>query len=364
MIARVPREGLAEPRGFSLVEVLIASAVSCALLSVLLQFAVSAQTSLSVQADVADMQQRLRVALESIRHDLLLAGAGLSRGAARGPLVNVFAPIVPARLGVVDPDPELSFQFDRITILYVPETRAQTVLTADMADPASPIPIDGSAPGCPAASACAFAPGVDAVIFEPAGAGGAHELITVLAADVAGNTVTPTQPLSRAYAARSAVAAIVQRTYYLDRTRRRLMVYDGVRSDVPLVDHVVDLRFAYYGDPRAEGVPPPPAGASSCAFAGSPPVPLLASLGGTAPKPLSDSQLTDGPVCGLAPNRFDADLLRIRRVAVTIRLEAESAEFRGRGSAFATAGLSRSGTKYVPDLQTTIQVAPRNMNRW
>jgi hypothetical protein len=73
--------------------------------------------------------------------------------------------------------------------------------------------------------------------------------------------------------------------------------------------------------------------------------------------------LTDGPACGEAPHRFDADLLRIRRVAVTVRLETESAEFRGLGPAFATAGFSRAATKAVPDLQATIEVAPRNMDR-
>jgi hypothetical protein len=139
------------------------------------------------------------------------------------------------------------------------------------------------------------------------------------------------------------------------------MVYDGARSDVPLLDHVVDVRFAYLGDPRPGSVVASVPGISNCAYVGSPPMPLLADLGGRAPKLLRAAQLIDGPVCGEAPNRFDADLLRIRRVMVSLRLEAESAEFRGTAGAFATAGLSRSGTKYVPDLQAVIDVAPRNM---
>ena len=90
-------------------------------------------------------------------------------------------------------------------------------------------------------------------------------------------------------------------------------------------------------------------------------MPLLVNLGGAAPKLLRSAQLTDGPFCGEAPNRFDADLLRIRRVVFTVRLEAESAEFRGTSEAFATAGFSRSGVRYVPDIEATIDVAPRNM---
>ena len=349
--------------GYVLVEMLIAAAIGILLLSVLLHFAVSVQTSTAVQGDVADLQQRLRVAMESLRHDLMLAGAGPSRGAARGPLVHVFAPIVPARTGIAGADPELSFYSDRISITYVPDTQPQTSLAADMAGPASPLAINGNAPGCPAAAACDFKTGDDVLIFEPDGAGGAHEVFRVAAADTLSSTLTPLSPLSRAYSAGSRVVVIVQRIYHLDRVGKRLMVYDGAQSDVPLVDHVVDLGFAYYGDPRPEVVSPPPPGAGNCAYAGSPPMPLLANLGGAAPKPLPGSLLSDGPVCGQAPHRFDADLLRIRRVAVTMRLETESSGFRGRGAAFATPGFSRAATAAVPDLRATIEVAPRNMAR-
>jgi prepilin-type N-terminal cleavage/methylation domain-containing protein len=347
--------------GYALVEMLIAAAISGVLLGVLFHFAVSVQTVVAVQGNVADVQQRLRVAVESVRQDLLRAGAGPAHGAANGPLARTFPPIVPARLGLVGTDPELSFYDDRITLLYVPETGRQTAVVTAMVDAAAPIAIDGSAPGCTPGRACDFAVGDHAVIFEPAGAGSAHETFSIAAVDTAWSTVMPAVPLSRTYPAGSRLALIVQRTYHFDRSGKRLMVYDGQRSDVPLVDHVVDVRFQYFGDPRPEAVPPPTAGTSNCAYAGSPPVALLIHLGGITPKLLRDSHLTDGPVCGAAPNQFDADLLRIRRVVLTVRLETESAEFRGGGSAFSSPGFSRGGAKYVPDLQTTIEVAPRNM---
>ncbi len=75
MIDVSPRAHSASQGGYLLIEMLIAAAIGCALLGVLLQFAVSAQTAVAVQGDVVDQQQRLRVAVESIRHDLLLAGA-------------------------------------------------------------------------------------------------------------------------------------------------------------------------------------------------------------------------------------------------------------------------------------------------
>jgi hypothetical protein len=141
-------------------------------------------------------------------------------------------------------------------------------------------------------------------------------------------------------------------------------VYDGMRSDVPLVDHVVDLQFSYFGDPRPDSVPPPQAGESNCAYAGSPPAPILTNLGGDAPKLMDAALLTDGPACGQSPFQFDADLLRIRRVSVAVRVEAESGEFRGgRGPMFFSPGVSRASARTVPDLQVTIDVAPRSMAR-
>lgn len=355
------RRALWSHAGYGLLEMLMAMAISSVLLGVLLQFAVAAHTSSGVQGENADLQQRLRVAMEAMRHDILLAGAGPSRGSPRGPLLNEFAPILPARTGQSGADPELSFRADRISILYVPDNAAQTRVVSDMAGAGSSIVVDGTAPGCSPLSACDFTPGADVLIVEANGVGSAHEVFSVGAVDAAASTVTPSAPLSRAYAANSRVATVVRRTYYLDASGKRLMMYDGARSDVPLVDHVVGLRFTYDGDPRPDSVTPPAAGETNCAYAGSPPVPLLTSLGGDGPKVLDGTLLIDGPACGYPPYRFDADLLRIRRVSITVRLEAESAEFRGRGAAFSTAGMSRASTRRVADVQATVDVTPRNM---
>ena len=363
MILGVQRRRSSDPRGYGLVELLIATAIGCLLLGVLLRFAVSAHTASGVQSETADVQQRLRVALEAMRHDIMLAGAGPSRGADRGPLANTFPPVLPARTGITAPDPELSFQPDRISVIYVPNDGPQAKLAADMPTPASPIAVDGTGPGCRPSSGCGFAPGMDAVIYEPSGAGGAHEVFAVQSVDTAASTLLPAASLSRGYSARARVAAVVHRVYYLDTAGKRLMRYDGVRSDVPLVDHVVGLRFTYFADPHPDAVVPPVPGASTCAYSGSPPIPLLANLGGTAPKVLTAALLTDGPICGQSPYRFDADLLRIRRISATVRVESESAEFRGTGGPFATSGISRSSARAVPDLETTIDITPRNMVR-
>src|SRR5205085_12436031 len=105
------------------------------------------------------------------------------------------------------------------------------------------------------------------------------------------------------------------------------------------------------------------AAGASCTYAeGPPPVPLLADLGGEVLKELQPAALTDGPVCGSPPHRFDADLLRVRRIRVVIRAESESAASRGRGSLFTTPGLSLGGSRTVPDQEVTFDVAPRSLN--
>lgn len=343
-------------RGVALVEVLVSAALAGVVLSVVLQFAISAQDAVRTQTDVADLQQRLRVAADAIRHDLMLAGAGPSHGAWRGPLDGVFAPILPARTGALGADAELSYHSDRISIMYVPDTRAQTTLLSGMPSPNAPLVLAGCAAGT-----CGFAPGDRALIFEPLNAAGAHEVFTVSAVGGAETSLSAGGPLTRAYPAGSPVVGVIQRVYYLDRPGKRLMLYDADRTNLPLVDHVVDLRFTYYGDPRPRAVQPPPDGFSSCGYAAaSPPVPLLADLGGRALEILTAARLTDGPVCGQPPYSFDADLLRVRRIGVMIRLEAESADLRGSGPAFLSPGPSAGGHRFVPDLAVVFDVASRN----
>jgi hypothetical protein len=75
--------------------------------------------------------------------------------------------------------------------------------------------------------------------------------------------------------------------------------------------------------------------------------------------------LTDGPWCpdGLAPNRFDADLFRVRKIRVTVRVQSALASLRGpAGTLFLKGGTARTGYRYVPDLEVQFDVTPRNLN--
>ena len=86
---------------------------------------------------------------------------------------------------------------------------------------------------------------------------------------------------------------------------------------------------------------------------------------GTALVPLTASTLTDGPWCpdAVNPNRYDADLFRVRRITVTLRIESAAASLRGpAGPLFARAGTSTGAHNLVPDQEIRFDVAPRNLN--
>lgn len=165
--------------------------------------------------------------------------------------------------------------------------------------------------------------------------------------DVAGDAVAGryyrADAISVAYRA-AASPEIVRRTYYVKVTspdQWQLMQYDGRVTDHPMLEDVATLSFEYVGTPLT---------APATAIAD----PVL----------LDPAALTDGPWCPEAadPNRFDADLLRIRRVHVALRVQAPRA-FRGpAGALFANGGHARS-QQYVPDQEIRFDVAPRNMNR-
>jgi len=123
------------------------------------------------------------------------------------------------------------------------------------------------------------------------------------------------------------------------------------------------------------GPPPPPVGrgagawpdGENCVFARSvegAPVPRLATLGaGTALVPLTEAQVTDGPWCpdALASRRYDADLLRVRQVVITLRVQVASATLRGpAGALFARGGAGR-GRVLVPDREVRFAVTPRSL---
>jgi hypothetical protein len=323
-----------------------------------------AQGTFRAQPEVADMQQRLRVAADVLAKDLMMAGAGMYSGAAAGPLVGFFPPILPQRRGAVQPDPSLSWFSDRITIIYVPATPLQTLVASEMNGPSAPIAV-AQRPGCPRGDhLCGFRRGMRAVLFDDRGA---FDTFTITETRESGlEHGPPNPPLSKAYgpSENARIAEVVTTTYYLDPATSQLRRYDGYQTDAPLVDNVVALGFTYFGDPRPPLSPRPSSGEENCLFdaAGSPRLSVLPVTGGSLVE-LTPELLTDGPVCGQPPNTFDADLYRIRAVRVSLRVQVAGLALRGSDPVlFHTPGTATGTSRYVPDYQITFEVTPRNLN--
>ena len=225
--------------GFTLTELLIATAITLALMAAVFGVAQPAQGIFDAQPELADMQQRLRVGIDALSHDLLMASA----------------PVMPYRVGRRQSDPErgVFFRPDTVSVLSVPW--------------------DG--------------------------------------------------------------APVESHTYYLrsdpSAGEFQLRHYDGAATDRPVLDHVVQLRFEYFGADRVR---------------------------------LDPGVFGDGPWYpdAVDSHRFDEDLLAIRIVQVTLRVEAASAALRGpAGPLFVRGGTAWSGERYLPDREIRFTVAPRNL---
>jgi len=169
-------------------------------------------------------------------------------------------------------------------------------------------------------------------------------------------------PAATAIVPAPAILSRVEMTVlYFDAARRQLRRYDGLANDQPVVDDVAWMAVRYYADPRPPTRPAAP-GATTCVV-GSDGVALLPLLG-PVPAPLVElslGEVEDGPWCGHAPWRFDADLLRVRAVRVRLRLQAAADAVRGTGPAFLFPGTATRAGAQVRDVELDVFVAPRGL---
>jgi hypothetical protein len=385
--------------GFSVVEMLFATVILTVLIASVFDLVNPARGTFQAQPETADLQQRLRVAVDTIASSMRAAGSGSLVGASRGPLARSVPSVLPYRIGESNSDPAAGVWYrpDVISLVSVPLTGAQAVLH----DPAPrgatllTLTLPASCPPATASSICGFAAGTRALVYD---ATGAWDAITV--AEASGNTLVFARPggLTFAYRAGAIVTEVVIRSFSLKADALgvpHLSQYDGFQAEFPVVDNVVSLAFEYFGAPDAPallaqtpleqpmgpwttyGPRPPPAEVDdgddgwpmgeNCVFqlVDGHHVPRLPSLGaGLALVRISEAALTDGPWCPDtgSPSAYDADLLRIRRVRVKLRVQVASASLRGPvGTLFLRAGRSTSAERFVPDQQIEFDVAPPNM---
>jgi type II secretory pathway pseudopilin PulG len=417
---------LSSHRGFTLIEALAATTIMVIVTAGIFRVVNPSAGVFGMQPEVADLQQRLRVAVSQLRHDLLNAGAGSYSGlndttthqTARS-LANYFAPLLPyVQSSGSNDDGQGKFFSTRITIIYVPSTAAQTSLKTDMTSPDSRIQVNQES-GCPftpgttevADPLCGFhaaAAGADdatqAVIYDGSGA---FDEFVVTAVDESGGHLDfqhlQQGTFSQSYKVPSRISEVKSRSYFLKTDTNQLMQDDGLGTTVPVLDNVAGLSFEYYGDPLppifvASGPgdlsttygPAPPGLDAATPIAGWPPgencvwaihettrgrayASRLLAMGDEdgALVPLPAATLTDGPWCPNASNsnRYDADLLRIRKIRVTVRVQTGNRALRGSGSLaigpdalFVNGGTARSLSNTVFDQAIRFDVSPRNLN--
>jgi hypothetical protein len=395
-----------DQRGFTVPEMLISMLIMVGITGVIFSLVNPARGVYRTQPEVADMQQRLRVGTSFLATDLVMAGAGAPAGSTLlGSLMNFFAPIQPYRIGLINPDIDLGIFYrpDTIAVMYIPPNSPQTTVLDPMPQPSSEIKVSGS-PNCPGGTdeLCGFEEGQRILIFDDTGS---YDDFTITQVQeeagpgghlqhnksIAGNV------LSKAYLPGAQIAQVRQRVYYLNAATNQLMYYDGDQRDEAVVDNVVGLAFEYFGDPRppmllkdvtplstppwtSYGPKPPVLGATvgtnwppgeNCVFLVDPGTGRHASrLPDLAPNSqelvvMGEQMLTDGPWCpdNASPNRFDADLLRIRKIGIRLRVQVASAELRGpAGVLFTNGGTSLGGRTLVPDQEIRFEVSPRNFN--
>ncbi|PYR90342.1 MAG: hypothetical protein DMF84_20725 [Acidobacteria bacterium] len=351
--------------GYSLIEVLVSMAIMMVITGAIFQLVNPSQSTAQIQPEVQDMQQRMRVGADTLFKDLVMAGAGPYQGAVTGSLMGFFAPIIPRRTGKTSPDSYTAAFDDRLTITYVPNTYSQTSITDPMPSPSAELKVANQA-NCPAGQElCGFHEGDEVIIFDSSGHFDTFTITQVQ--DSAGHLQHRGQDFSYGYQPGASITQVKSHTYYFDSTNRQLRDYDGDDGDYPVVDNVVGLKFEYFGDPSPPTVPKPPSGVANCLYdsLGNYTASSMTTLttGGGSLSPLPVSMFADGPWCGGGSNQFDADLYRVRKVKVTLRIQTPLAALRGRDSTlFANPGTSVSGQKFIPDLVTSFEIAPRNMN--
>jgi hypothetical protein len=361
------RQRLSSEAGYSLVEMLVASAIMLAVTGAIFGLVNPSQGTADTQPEQSDLQQRMRIGNDILFKELMMTGAGPYFGSRRGSLLNFFAPVLPRRTGLLNADEPHVVKDDVVTLAYVPNTFSQTSIAQAM-PPNSPEMKVTTPPNCPGypvkKDLCGFEIGDTVIIFDSSGIWETFTL-TQVQSDAA-HLQHRGQQLDYEFPAGSTVTQIVNDTYYLDRNTNQLLRYDGGNSpDVPLVDNVVDLRFEYFGDVNPPLAPKPPVGTANCLYdaAGNytAAMPVLAADEGSLAI-LTPAMLSNGPWCGSVSNEFDADLLRVRKLRVTLRMQAASRSLRGSGPLFFYPGTSQGGNRMVPDYIVRFDVTPRNLN--
>jgi hypothetical protein len=384
-----------------MIELVIATALTAVVMSAAVAIIVPSQGIFEAQPEAADLQQRVRAAADAVLRDIMAAGAGVDTGPASGPLSDYLPPVMPYRIGDSNSDIARGafFRTDTLSLITLPSLVAQARVTR--ASVAGQQLVVDAAPNCggvPFDRLCGFTQDMRVIVLDGDGTYDMGSVASVLGLVV---TIDHVGSFAGTHNGGTAILAAVDlHTYYAKNDTAtgafQLVHYDGRVTDLPVVDELLKLAFEYFGDPSPPqllpgadlrssqgpwttyGPRPPPldvdntgdawAAGENCLFRVSEgaQVTRLATLSGSlSDVKLDAALLTDGPWCpdAASPVRYDADLLRVRRVRVAMRFEAAAASLRGPASTlFQRGGTATSSTRLVPDFETRFDVTPRNVS--
>lgn len=340
--------------GFTLVDLLVATAVALAALAAVSAALPPILDTMQAVPEAADLHQRSRATEAVVSGMLTSAGAGAAL-LGEGPLSRTVPAIWPRRL-LGSADPAGTAWADRLTLLRVDIWAAQAPTASSLGAGSSVVPIAWH-PACGGDASCGFRRGDLVVVRARTGA-----MAMATLASVAGLVLTLASPVDEAIPLPASVSVVEASALSFDAARRQLRRADGSAPSQPVTDDVVAFRFRYYGTPAAPRSPAVP-GSETCVVAadGTPKLGLLGPVPGP-PVELTLAELIDGPWCGTGQWRYDADLLRLQAVRVAMRLQAVSPAVRGvLPTWFAMPGSARRVSAEVRDVEMDVFVRTPNL---
>ncbi len=367
-------------RGFSLVELLVALTVCALLAAAVAGVMAPSRAAFDATPAALDLQQRSRAGLDLVSSLIRSAGATTAAAETFGGLAAAMPTVMPIPIGD---------GFGGVIVVSVAPDAAQGEVARDQPGANGPLTLATSP--CPLAEGvCGFQPDTTAVILDGRGR---FEVMTVAAVSLARREVTPSAPLSEAYGAGAVLVAVDVSRFELRAQpdgSGSLARITGGGATQPIIDGVVAMEIEAWGEASAprlawDGLaawasygpkPPPPwfvdpqgtlADGETCvsAWDGDEPLTRLESFGEDgALVPITPADLEDGPWCpgGLDGPRYDADLFRLRRVDLSLRVEVLSSTLRGpAGRLFDRGGsAAHAPIRWVPDRVVKMSVALRN----
>ncbi len=372
-------------RGFTLVELLVTSLLTLLVVAAALAMAEASRQSFAVEPATLDTVRRVREGIDAL--SAALAGAG--GGHAVGDGVSSFGSSVPMVRPLTALTGAPGTRFSALSALRAIEGGLGR-LAVPQPGPAASLTLDRVASACPLTTAvCGFDVGDIVAVFDGRGH---HDIFRIAAVSEALGRITPDAPLGHAYGAGAWVVAVRADRFGLVRqgdgsqalTR---FTWSGARE--PMVDGVVDLEFEAWGRALAPQLRDAATGPGLSQYGLPPPEPFepdpdnvftagahcMASRAGAVPlsrlvsyEPEADGlvrfepgDLSDGPWCPYdgSPGAYDADLHRLSRIDIRLRVEVQAAEFRGPAGRLFTRGgtAARQAPRWVPDRTLVTSVA-------